>query len=124
MRGLWNLLIARHSSAVAPARKEVYHVLLLIVAMLMETAHAGGGPENVLVVVNGDSPVSLTVANTYIELRNIPPEHVLWLHDIPYPETISIDAFAISSPTTGSRKKSIASPIRRTFPMRLISLVT
>ena len=71
----------------------MYHVLLLIVAMLMETAHAGGGPENVLVVVNGDSPVSLTVANTYIELRNIPPEHVLWLHDIPYPETISIDAF-------------------------------
>jgi hypothetical protein len=68
-------------------------VLLLIFAVLTETAHAGGGPENVLVVVNGDSPISLTIANAYVALRDIPPEHVLWLRDIPYPETISIDTF-------------------------------
>ncbi|MGB5606437.1 MAG: hypothetical protein WBN51_07930, partial [Gammaproteobacteria bacterium] len=55
--------------------------------------HAGGGPENVLVVVNGDSPVSLQVANAYVEIREIPQEHVLWLHDVPYPDSISIDTF-------------------------------
>jgi uncharacterized protein (TIGR03790 family) len=61
--------------------------------VLAETAHAGGGPENVLVVVNGDSPISLTVANAYVERRDIPQEHVLWLHDVPYPETLSVDTF-------------------------------
>jgi tetratricopeptide (TPR) repeat protein len=54
---------------------------------------AGGGPENVLLVVNGDSPVSLQVANTYVAMRGIPQEHVLWLHDIPYPDSISIETF-------------------------------
>ena len=56
-------------------------------------ALAGGGPENVLLVVNGDSPVSLQIANTYVEMREIPQEHVFWLHDIPYPDSISIDTF-------------------------------
>ena len=73
--------------------KRLYHALLLIVAMLAETVYAGGGPENVLVVVNGDSPISLAVANFYIELRDIPQEHVVWLHDIPYPETVTIDTY-------------------------------
>ena len=54
---------------------------------------AGGGPENVLVVVNGDSAVSMQIANTYVEMRDIPQEHVLWLHNIPYPDSISIDTF-------------------------------
>lgn len=81
------LLISRASM------KRFYHALLVIVTMLTEMAYAGGGPENVLVVVNGDSPVSLTIANAYIELRDIPPEHVLWLHDVPYPETIPIETF-------------------------------
>ena len=68
---------------------------LLIACMQLLSAQvlAGGGPENVLVVVNGDSPVSLLVANTYVEMREIPQEHVLWLHDIPYPDSISIDTF-------------------------------
>ena len=56
-------------------------------------ALAGGGPEKVLLVVNGDSAVSMHIANMYIELRDIPPEHVFWLHDIPYPERISLDTF-------------------------------
>ncbi len=71
----------------------VLRVLLLITIILTETAHAGGGPENMLVVVNGDSPVSLTIANFYVHLRGIPPEHIVWLHDIPYPDTIPIDTF-------------------------------
>lgn len=54
---------------------------------------AGGGPEKVLLVVNGDSAISMQIANTYVEMRDIPPEHVLWLHDIPYPDRISLDTF-------------------------------
>lgn len=68
-------------------------VLIAGMSLLPGRLLAGGGPENVLVVVNGDSPVSLQVANAYVEMREIPPEHVLWLHDIPYPDTISIETF-------------------------------
>jgi uncharacterized protein (TIGR03790 family) len=40
-------------------------------------AHAGGGPENVLVMVNARSWASLTIANYYVALRRIPASHVL-----------------------------------------------
>ena len=40
-------------------------------------ARAGGGPENVLVVVNGMSWVSRTIANHYVQVRHIPPENVV-----------------------------------------------
>jgi hypothetical protein len=68
-------------------------LLIACINLLPVRALAGGGPENVLLVVNGDSPVSLQIANTFVEFREIPQEHVLWLHDIPYPDTISIDTF-------------------------------
>ena len=68
-------------------------ILIACVALFPGRVFAGGGPENVLLVVNGDSPVSLQIANTYVGLREIPQEHVLWLHDIPYPDSISIDTF-------------------------------
>ena len=74
-----------------PARLRA--ILIACMCLLPGRAFAGGGPENVLVVVNGDSPISLLVANTYVEMREIPQEHVLWLHDIPYPDSISIDTF-------------------------------
>jgi hypothetical protein len=67
--------------------------LIACVALFPGRVFAGGGPENVLLVVNGDSPVSLQVANAYVEMREIPQEHMLWLHDIPYPDSISIDTF-------------------------------
>ena len=68
-------------------------ILVVCMKLLSGYAYAGGGPENVLLVVNGDSPVSLQVANDYVKLREIPQEHVLWLHDIPYPDSISLDTF-------------------------------
>ena len=68
-------------------------ILIACMCLLPGHAYAGGGPEKVLVVVNGDSPVSLQVANAYVDMRDIPQEHVLWLHDIPYPDSISIDIF-------------------------------
>ena len=38
-------------------------ILIACVALCPGRVFAGGGPENVLLVVNGDSPVSLQVAN-------------------------------------------------------------
>lgn len=52
----------------------------LAAAMLASTsARAGGGPENVLLIVNANSESSKTIANHYIALRKIPPENVLYL---------------------------------------------
>jgi len=42
-------------------------------------AIAGGGPENVLLLVNSNSNSSKAIANLYIELRKIPPMNVLYL---------------------------------------------
>jgi uncharacterized protein (TIGR03790 family) len=46
-------------------------------------ARAGGGPENVLMVVNALSEDSRTVANHYIDLRKIPPSNVLFVNSPP-----------------------------------------
>ena len=57
-------------------------VLLLAVGGGMRWPHAvraGGGPENVFLVVNAASVDSLTVANAYAALRGIPPINVLML---------------------------------------------
>jgi uncharacterized protein (TIGR03790 family) len=40
---------------------------------------AGGGPENVFLVVNANSEGSKTIANHYISLRQIPAQNVLYL---------------------------------------------
>lgn len=41
---------------------------------------AGGGPENVFLVVNPNSQDSMTVANHYVDLRKIPPSNVFYLN--------------------------------------------
>jgi uncharacterized protein (TIGR03790 family) len=56
--------------------------ILIVVATSLTcglTVNAGGGPENVFLVVNSRSESSKTVANEYIALRKIPPENVLYL---------------------------------------------
>lgn len=57
------------------------------------TAGAGLSSENVIVVVNGDSPASRTIANHYIELRKIPTKNVIVLHDVPQGVQIALDPF-------------------------------
>ncbi len=42
-------------------------------------SHAGGGPENVLLLVNANSASSKAIANFYIELRKIPPTNVVYI---------------------------------------------
>lgn len=52
--------------------------------MVVLTGHAsdclaGGGPENVFLVVNSSSIDSMTVANHYIDVRKLPPQNVFYL---------------------------------------------
>jgi uncharacterized protein (TIGR03790 family) len=50
------------------------------VLFLSVTTQAGGGPENVLLVVNAQSEDSRTVANHYIDLRKIPSSNVVFVN--------------------------------------------
>ncbi len=52
---------------------------LLILLGVARTVRAGGGPENVFVVVNSRSWASLTVANHFVKLREIPPVNVFYI---------------------------------------------
>ena len=54
---------------------------------------AGGGPENVVLVVNADSPSSKMLANYYIHGRNIPARNVIYLNNIPDRETTGWTSF-------------------------------
>nr|CAI78841.1 conserved hypothetical protein [uncultured bacterium] len=72
--------------------------LLLAVAELSlllcsGVADAGGGPENVALVVNAESWASLAVANEYIRLRRIPATNVIYLDYLPDFERTDIDTF-------------------------------
>jgi hypothetical protein len=81
-----------------------YTLLALCLFLFLPTlSHAGGSPETTLVVVNADSPLSLTVANHYVQLRQIPENHVVWLHNIPSLGNVSIETF----------RKRIWGPIRQ-----------
>jgi len=56
-------------------------------------ARAGGGPENLLLVVNPRSADSLTVANAYAALRGIAPINVLMLPWSGEPDATTIARF-------------------------------
>ncbi len=81
----------------------VQMLLCLLLAIATAGARGGQGPETTLLVVNADSPLSLTVANRWMALRPIPKSHVVWLHDIPTLETLSMEQF----------RKRILEPIQR-----------
>ncbi len=57
------------------------------------TACAGLVPSEVVVVVNGGSIDSRTLANFYVSLRNIPAANVVVLEKVPNTEVISVDDF-------------------------------
>jgi uncharacterized protein (TIGR03790 family) len=54
---------------------------------------AGGGPENVVVLVNGNSDASKRIANFYVALRNIPDANIIILDEVPDTETTDIETF-------------------------------
>lgn len=66
------------------SRSAVLAIALLLVSQLFfnKAAIAGGGPENVMLVVNEESWASLAVANHYIQLRKIPACNVVYLSGV------------------------------------------
>lgn len=72
-------------------------VFLLILGAVnlgfLPTAFAGGGPENVVVIVNADSASSKLIANTYIHGRGIPSRNVIYLNGIPEKQIIDFKPF-------------------------------
>ena len=66
---------------------------LLLACCLASVARAGGGPENVFLVVNPQSPASLCIANHYAAWRQIPASNIFYLAWDPKAETTDIDTF-------------------------------
>ncbi|MDG1874910.1 MAG: hypothetical protein P8J27_13430 [Mariniblastus sp.] len=61
--------------------------------MLPSFVVAGGGPENVALIVNADSASSKLIANWYVEGRNIPARNVIYLSGIPNRERMNLKDF-------------------------------
>lgn len=60
---------------------------------LVSSAIAGGGPENLALIVNQNSDSSKLIANHYVQLRNIPASNVIYLDDVPVGEETNYDEF-------------------------------
>jgi hypothetical protein len=58
-----------------------------------EAAFAGGGPENVAVIVNGDSWASRAIANEFAALRQIPPSNIIIIDGVPDFEQVTVEEF-------------------------------
>ena len=76
-------------------------MMALVLMLALGAAHAGGGPQNVLIVVNGRSRESLAIGNSYRRARGIPYGQLLALN--------TTTAFTIPFPTYQSE---IETPIR------------
>ncbi len=72
-------------------------LVVVVVAMLSgffaQTCVAGGGPENLVLVVNADSAASKLIANHYIHGRKIPARNIVYINGIPNRERITLDEF-------------------------------
>ena len=86
-------------------------LVALFTALVTPSVNAGGGPENLVLVVNAESDSSKLVANHYIQLRNIPPSHVIYLTGIADVESISDKDF----------REKILQPIFRVIAQRQIN---
>jgi hypothetical protein len=67
--------------------------LIALGAQNNDRLHAGVTSSSWVIVVNGASQNSRTIANHYVQLRNIPWRNVIILKDIPATETISENDF-------------------------------
>lgn len=78
---------------IAHSRIFIGLAILLLAAVSSAPARAGGGPENLFLVVNSNSPDSLAVANAFVALRGVPPINVLMLPWTAGTESATIAAF-------------------------------
>lgn len=68
-------------------------LLVALAALVPASGHAGGGPENLLLVVNAASRDSITIANVYAAARGVPPINVLMLPWEGSRESVTISEF-------------------------------
>lgn len=71
----------------------VFAAATWLVAITSAEVRAGGGPENIFLVVNGRSWSSQTVANHYVRLRKIPAPNVFYLDWPGDNESIDVETF-------------------------------
>lgn len=89
----------------------MFLVLLAVLGPSARLANAGLGASDVVVVVNGGSLNSRTLANHFVALRNIPAQNVVVLNDVPNSETIHVSIF----------RKKILNPLLQELDRRKIS---
>ena len=71
-------------------------MLMLTLLLLEVSAFAGGGPANVMVMVNGEDPSALTVAEHYAEARSLPPSQVCEVMGVdPVANSITLDEYEL-----------------------------
>jgi hypothetical protein len=73
-----------------------FRIALLVVGVVFpfcSSVSAGQSASNWIVVVNGDSIASRTIANAYGRLRGIPPENFVVLDGVPEKDVITYESF-------------------------------
>ncbi len=83
-------------------------VILIFGAAPIRNAYAGGGPQNVAVIVNPNDPDSLEVANEYIRLRQIASCNIIY---IPWPKNVR-------NATSADFREKIIEPLFRELDRR------
>jgi hypothetical protein len=84
---------------------------VVVAAALAPAVRAGGGPENVFVVVNPASADSLAVANAFVAARNVPPINILML---PWQDSAE-------STTVARFRSQLLAPVLRAIDSRRLS---
>ena len=74
----------------------LFSVLVVVFTCCFSSQVFSQGPENTLVVVNEESPDPLAIANTYVDLRNIPASSVVYLKGISHSEKLGDEASSSS----------------------------
>lgn len=95
-------LHSHQSGSLVPQAMSSRRVLRAVVACLIPIAvallyspdcSAGTSASQWVVVVNGDSQNSRTIANHYAQLRNIPSRNIIVLRNVPQANTIKVEEF-------------------------------
>lgn len=64
-----------------------------LLVLAIASSALGGGPENLMLVVNADSASSKLIANHYIHWRKIPSQNVVYIQGIPDSERMPLKQF-------------------------------
>lgn len=84
---------ARACRVVSPSVVWLTLATASLAGWLAPALQAGGGPENLALVVNQDDAGSLLLANHYAALRDIPATNVIYLSGVPRQTTITLEQF-------------------------------